>query len=271
MVLNSWTWGFWKMLEQIRLNKFIASCGIASRRAADELIKEGRVKVNGKVVTEPGISVTKKDRVEVDKQLISEENKIYIVFNKPPGYITTREDEKGRKTIYENLPENLRTLRTAGRLDKDSTGLLILTNDGELIQKLTHPKAKVPKIYRVVAEGKVTINDLKEFQKGIEIEKGKKAYAEGVILEYENGETTMDLILYQGLNRQIRKMLEIVGHPVVMLKRIQHANINLGALKKGKFRFMNNKEVDNLFKYLKNLEKVAIITEKKLYKKKKEI
>ena len=128
----------------------------------------------------------------------------------------------------------------------------------------------MPKIYRVVAEGKVTINDLHEFQKGIEIEKGKKAYAEGVILEYENGESTIDLILYQGLNRQIRKMLEIVGHPVVMLKRIQHANINLGALKKGKFRFMNNKEVDNLFKYLKNLEKTATATEKKLDKKKKE-
>lgn len=252
------------MLEQVRLNKFIASCGIASRRASDELIKEGRVKVNGKVITEPGISVTKKDKVEVDKQLVAEEKKIYIVFNKPPGYITTREDEKGRKTIYENLPENLRTLRTAGRLDKDSTGLLILTNDGELIQKLTHPKVKVPKIYRVVAEGKVTINDLQEFQKGIEIEKGKIAYAEGAILDYEYGKTTMDLVLYQGYNRQIRVMLEMVGHPVVMLKRIQHACINLGALKKGKFRFMNNKEVENLYKYLKNIEKESVKKKKEL-------
>ena len=259
------------MLEQVRLNKFIASCGITSRRGADDLIKEGRVKVNGKVVTEPGLSVTKKDKVEVDKQLVAEEKKIYIVFNKPPGYITTREDEKGRKTIYENLPENLRTLRTAGRLDKDSTGLLILTNDGELIQKLTHPKVKVPKIYRVVAEGKVTINDLKEFEKGIEIEKGKIAYAEGAILDYEYGKTTMDLVLYQGYNRQIRLMLEMVGHPVVMLKRIQHACINLGALKKGKFRFMNNKEVENLYKYIKNLEKDALTKEKKLVKKKKEL
>lgn len=259
------------MLEQVRLNKFLASCGIASRRAADELIKKGRVKVNGKVITEPGISVTKKDKVEVDKKPVVEERKIYVVFNKPPGYITTREDEKGRKTIYENLPENLRTLRTAGRLDKDSTGLLILTNDGELIQKLTHPKAKVPKIYRVVAEGKVTINDLQEFEKGIEIEKGKIAHAEGIILEYENAQTTMDLVLYQGYNRQIRKMLEIVGHPVVMLKRIQHACINLGALKKGKFRFMNNKEVDNLYKYIKNLEKAAVSADKKSAKNKKEL
>lgn len=246
------------MAEQVRLNKFIASCGIASRREADELIKAGRVRVNGKVISEPGVSVTKKDKVEVDKKFISQEKKIYIVFNKPPGYITTRKDEKGRKTIYENLPENLRTLRTAGRLDKDSTGLLILTNDGELIQKLTHPKAKVPKTYLVVAEGKVTITDLLEFQKGIEIEKGKTAFAEGAILNYENNETTLELVLYQGYNRQIRRMLEKVGHKVVMLKRIQHASITLGGIKKGKFRFMNNKEVDNLFKYLKNIEKENI-------------
>ena len=243
------------MADQIRLNKYIASCGVASRRAADELIKEGRVRVNGKVVTEPGISVTKKDRVEVDKKLVVEEKKIYIVFNKPPGYITTQKDEKGRKTIYENLPENLRTLRTAGRLDKDSTGLLILTNDGELIQKLTHPKAKVPKVYWVVAEGKVTINDLQEFQKGIEIEKGKIAYAEGSILSCENNQTLLELVLHQGYNRQIRKMLEHVGHPVISLKRTQHACITLGALKKGKFRFMNTKEIDNLYKYIRNIEK----------------
>lgn len=252
------------MLEQTRLNKFIASCGIASRRGADELIKEGRVRLNDKVVTEPGLSVTKKDKVEVDKKLISEERKIYVVFNKPPGYITTREDEKGRKTIYENLPENLRTLRTAGRLDKDTTGLLVLTNDGELIQQLTHPKAKVPKMYRAVVEGKVTINNLQEFEKGIEIEKGKIAFAEGVILDYEGGFTTLDLVLYQGYNRQIRRMFELVKHPVVMLKRTQHANISLGALKKGKFRFMNNKEVDNLFRYLNNIEKESLKKKKEL-------
>lgn len=246
------------MSEQVRLNKYIASCGIASRREADELIKNGSVKVNGKVVSEPGVSVTKKDRVVVDKKLIQQEKKIYIVFNKPPGYITTRKDEKGRKTIYENLPENLRTLRTAGRLDKDSTGLLILTNDGELIQKLTHPKAKVPKTYLVTAKGKVTITDLLEFQKGIEIEKGKIAFAEGVILGYENNETALELVLYQGYNRQIRKMLEKVGHSVTMLKRVQHGCINLGGIKKGKFRFMNNKEVDNLYKYLKNIENDSI-------------
>jgi pseudouridine synthase len=246
-----------KKVEPVRINKFIASCTDISRRGADELIKDGKVKVNGKVVTEAGISVTRKDRVEVNGKEIQTPNKIYIVFNKPPGYITTRSDEKGRKTIYENLPENLRTLRTAGRLDKDSTGLLILTNDGDLIQQLTHPSLKVPKAYRVIVEGKLTMEDLRLFEKGIEIEKGKIAKAEAVIISYENNETTLDMVLYQGYNRQIRKMLEAVGHPVLALKRFQHACINLGALKKGKFRFMNNKEVDNLKKYLKNIEKAG--------------
>jgi len=245
------------MAETTRLNKYIASCGVASRRGADALIKNGKVKVNGKVVTELGMTITAKDKVEIDKKQVRQERKTYIVFNKPPGYITTRNDEKGRKTIYDNLPEELRTLRTAGRLDKDSTGLLILTNDGELIQKLTHPKAKVPKIYRVVAEGKITINDLHIFEKGLEIEKGQIAYAEAQILDYENNSTTLDMVLYQGYNRQIRKMLDMVGHPVISLKRTQHGSINLGALKKGKFRFMKPKEVDGLVKYLKNLEKLA--------------
>ncbi len=243
------------MLNQIRLNKYIASSGIASRRAADELIKAGKVKVNGKVVNEPGISVTEKDEVEVNNKLLEPEKMVYIVFNKPPGYITTRSDEKGRKTIYENLPENLRTLRSAGRLDKDSTGLLILTNDGELIQKLTHPNAHVPKVYRVVAKGRVTINDLLEFKKGIELEKGKTAYAEGIILDYNNNETTLEIILHQGFNRQIRHMFDFIGHPVTALKRTEHACVTLGSIKKGKFRFMSTKEVDNLNKYIKNLEK----------------
>lgn len=245
------------MSDTVRLNKYIASCGLGSRRFADEMIKSGRIKINGKTVTEPGVYVSKKDRVEADGQILEEEKKVYIVFNKPPGYITTRNDEKGRKTIYDNLPENMKGLKTAGRLDKDSTGLLIMTNDGELIQKLAHPKSKVPKVYRVVAEGKINIEDLHRFQKGIEIESGKIAFAQGVILDYEQGNTTLELVLHQGYNRQIRKMFDFIGHKVISLKRIQHACIVLGGIKKGKFRFMKSKEIDNLYKYIKNLEKNA--------------
>jgi len=243
------------MINKTRLNKFIASGGTYSRRAADELIKEGKVKVNDKTITEPGTMVSLKDKVEVNKKIIEPEKMVYIVFNKPPGYITTRSDEKGRKTVYDNLPENLRNLRTAGRLDKESTGLLIMTNDGELIQKLTHPKAHVPKVYVVAAKGKVTITDLLKFQKGIEIEPGKTAFAEGVIVDYTNNETTLEIILHQGFNRQIRRMFDFIGHPVLSLKRTEHACVNLGAIKKGKFRFMSTKEIENLNKYIINLQK----------------
>lgn len=225
---------------KVRLNKYIADCGICSRREADELIKAGKVQVNG-------------DVVKVNGKIIKPEKKEYVIYNKPAGYITTRSDEKGRKTIFDALPEKLRKLKPVGRLDKDSTGLLILTNDGELINKLTHPTKHVPKVYHVIAEGKVTEQDLTKFAKGIEIEKGKIAYAEGIVIDYSNSKTTLQITLFQGYNRQIRRMLEAVGHPVVALKRIAHANIVVTGLKKGQFRYLSAKEVRELNNYLKKL------------------
>ena len=151
-----------------RLNKFIASSGLCSRRKADEMIEAGKVFVNGKVVKELGFQVGPKDKVVIDKQLIKPQRHEYYKFYKPAGYITTADDEKGRKTIYDVLPKELRHLKPVGRLDKDSTGLLILTNDGELINQLTHPSVKVTKVYTVSVEGKITINDLETLAKGIE-------------------------------------------------------------------------------------------------------
>ncbi|OGI04839.1 MAG: hypothetical protein A2Y25_04440 [Candidatus Melainabacteria bacterium GWF2_37_15] len=238
------------MTEQIRLNKYLASCGLASRREADELIKAGKVIVNDKVVDTPGVSITEKDIIKVNGKVIKPEKKEYVIFNKPPGYITSSEDEKRRKTIYDVLPEKYKGLKPAGRLDKDTSGLLILTNDGELINKLTHPKNKVPKVYSVIAEGKVTAEDLAKFHKGIEIEKGKIAYAEAIILDYSNAQTTLQMTLYQGYNRQIRRMLEAVGHPVAALKRIAHANIRVEGLKKGQSRYLSAQEVRELKNYL---------------------
>ena len=243
------------MSQKIRLNKYIASCGLGSRRTADDLIKSGFVEVNGKIIDTPGISVTEDDVVKVKGKFINPKKKEYIVFHKPPGYITSTKDEKGRKTIYDILPEKFRGLKTAGRLDKASTGLLILTNDGELIQKLTHPTKMVPKVYRVTAEGKVTEQDLINFKKGIEIEKGKIAYAEAIILDYSNSRTTMEMVLYQGYNRQIRRMLDKIKHPVISLKRVSHACIEIGGLDRGEFRYINKKEVQNLYNYLKNINK----------------
>lgn len=245
----------WQMLEKIRINKFIANTGLTSRRGADELIKEGKVKVNGKVITEPGFMVSKKDKVVVNNKQLEHQTKKYYIFHKPAGYITTKSDEKNRKTIYDILPEKLKLLNPAGRLDKESSGLLILTNDGDLIQKLTHPSIKIPKIYRVTVEGKVTQQDVIKLEQGIEIEKGQIAYAQVIILECSKQESVLQVTLFQGYNRQIRKMMDIIEHPVKTLKRLAHATIAVAGLERGQYRQLKPKEVDNLVKYLNKKER----------------
>lgn len=243
------------MTQKFRLNKYIALCGLGSRRNADELIKSGKVEVNGEKIDSPAVTVTKKDIVKISGKVIKPEKKEYIIFNKPPGYITTAKDEKNRKTIYNIIPEKMKNLKSAGRLDRESSGLLIMTNDGELIQKLTHPKMQVPKVYRVTARGKFTAQDLEKLRNGIEIEKGKIAYADAIVLDYSNSVTTLEITLFQGYNRQIRKMLEKIDHPVISLKRIAHACIVMGSLDRGKFRYLKPKEVEGLYNYLKKLNK----------------
>ena len=203
--------------EKIRLNKFIASTGFCSRRKADELIEQGFVKVNGTTIQEMGFLVTKKDKITVKNQPLRQTAPVYIKYYKPAGYITTMSDEKGRKTIYDILPDEVKDLKPVGRLDKDSTGLLIMTNDGDFINKMTHPSVKIPKVYRVAAEGRMNTQHLLQMAKGMEIEKGKTAYADAMILDYEGKNTILQIVLYQGMNRQIRKMREISD----LLKYIQ--------------------------------------------------
>lgn len=238
-----------------RLNKFIASSGLCSRRKADELIESGKVFVNGKMIKELGYQVSSKDKVVIDKKLIKPQRMEYYKFYKPAGYITTADDEKGRKTIYDVIPKELRHLKPVGRLDKDSTGLLIMTNDGELINQLTHPSVKVIKVYTVSVEGKITINDLETLSKGIEIEKNKIAYADARVLDIDKKETMLQVVLTQGLNRQIRKMFDFLGHPVISLKRVQHATISLEGLKRGQIRVIKASQLKDLKKYISKLEK----------------
>ena len=238
-----------------RLNKYIASSGLCSRRKADELIESGVVNVNGKIIKELGFQVGPKDKVFVNKVLIHPKKLEYYKFYKPAGYITTSDDEKGRKTIYDVIPKELSELKPVGRLDKDSTGLLIMTNDGELINQLTHPSVKVSKVYIVSVEGKVGINDLETLYKGIEIEKGKMAYADAQIIEFDKNSTMLQVILTQGLNRQIRKMFDYLGHPVISLKRIQHATISIDGLKRGQIKPIKPAQIKDLRKYLSTLEK----------------
>lgn len=237
-------------MEEIRLNKYIASSGMCSRRKAEELILSGVVMINGKIITDLSYTVAPKDKVFVNNKLIHPIKLEYYRFYKPAGYITTSDDEKGRKTIYDILPENMHKLKPAGRLDRESTGLLILTNDGELINKLTHPRAKVPKLYRVSINGKITQNDIDCMTNGIEIENGKKAYAQVKILELDNSHTTMEILLYQGMNRQIRKMFEFLGYEVQSLKRIQHANLNLDGLKRGEYKPIKPQQIKELKNFL---------------------
>lgn len=237
----------------MRLNKYIASTGICSRRHADELIEQGVVSVNGKKITELGFDVKEKDKVFINNEIIRPKKHEYYRFYKPTGYITTCDDEKGRKIIYDILPENLHCLKPVGRLDKESSGLIILTNDGELINQLTHPSIKVPKVYIVTVNGKVNLNHQEQLAKGIEIEKGKIAYAESQMIESTSKKSTLQIILYQGLNRQIRKMFDYLGFEVLSLKRIQHASITLEGLKKGQFKPLKPQQVKELKNFLNKL------------------
>lgn len=242
-------------MKHTRLNKYIASSGICSRRKADELIEQGVVSVNGKKITELGFSVGEKDKVFINNEMVRPKKHEYYRFHKPAGFITSADDEKGRKIIYDLLPPELHNLKPVGRLDKDSSGLIILTNDGDLINELTHPSVKVPKVYIVSVNGKVHLHHLEKMAQGLEIEKGKIAYADTSIKESDNNRTVMQVTLYQGLNRQIRKMFELLGFEVTSLKRIQHATIDLEGLKKGQFKPIKPQQVKDLKNFLNKLKR----------------
>lgn len=242
-------------MAKVRLNKYIASAGICSRRKADEMIEQGLVNVNGKRVSELGYLVSEKDKVFIDEKLIHPLKHEYYRFYKPAGYITTADDEKGRKTIYDILPEELHKLNPVGRLDRESTGLIILTNDGELINELTHPSVKIQKVYIVSINGRINQNHIDQMANGIEIEPNKKAYAEVEVLEISNKSTLMEVVLYQGMNRQIRKMFDYLGFEVESLKRIQHATITLDGLKRGEFKPIKPKQVKELKAYIEKAAK----------------
>ena len=237
----------------MRINKYIAQSGFCSRRKADEYVLSGRVKVNGKVVTMLGFEIRTKDKVSIDDKVLKNDKLEYFKFYKPAGYITTKTDEKNRKTIYDIIPKEYHHLNPVGRLDKDSTGLIILTNDGNLQYELTHPSIKVAKTYLVKVEGKLTNEKLQKLSEGIEIEKGKIAYCDWEIVDEDKTSTQFEIVLYQGLNRQIRRMFEYLGCEVINLKRIRHANIELTGLKKGQIKQIKPKQIKELRQYLEKL------------------
>lgn len=235
-----------------RLNKFLASTGVASRRGADKLIADGRVKVNGKVVTELGTSInTENDKVMVDDIIVkAQTNYSYILFYKPKGCITTVSDEKGRKTIYDYLQDlNIPHLIPVGRLDYDTEGMLIMTNDGDLAYKLTHPSYEVPKTYLVKVEGEMPEHKLAQLRKGVLVDGEKTKRAKVKLVEFKDNISKLQITITEGKNRQIRKMLEAVEKEVIFLKRIAIGDLRLGGLARGGYRYLNDGEIY----YLKNL------------------
>lgn len=234
-----------------RLQKYLSSCGIASRRKSEELILAGKVKVNGKVVTELGIKVSEKDEVEVENMEVYRKEKEYYLLYKPEKTICSVSDEKGRTTVVD-LIETDEKIFPVGRLDYDTTGLLLLTNDGELTNKLTHPKGFVEKTYIAKVSGIVTGKEIHELEEGIELEgvKTKKARAKLKKIDKKNNKTYVELTITEGRNHQVKNMFAALGHKVLKLKRISYAFFDLEGMKIGEYRRLTAKEVKQLYNYV---------------------
>lgn len=234
--------------NKIRLQKFMADCGVASRRKSEELISAGRVKVNGHVASLGDKIDPKKDLVTVAGKKINKTEKMYyIMLNKPRGYLTTVSDEFGRKTVMDLVDVNARVY-PVGRLDKDSEGLLILTNDGSFANFLTHPRHNFAKVYRVTVRPGITDEALDKLRNGIEIDGRKTAPCDVSIITEEEGRVVLEFILREGRNRQIRKMCEAVDLEVARLKRIAVGPVKLGMLQTGKTRNLTDNEVRKLIR-----------------------
>lgn len=232
--------------DTIRLNKYIANSGICSRREADELITQGLVEVNGKVVTEMGYQVQKTDRVVFDGQSITPEKPVYVLLNKPKGYISTTKDEKARKTVMD-LVANASPYRLfpVGRLDRQTTGLILLTNDGYLTKKLTHPSFGVKKIYHVTLDRKLSVEDLRMIADGVRLEEG---VAEVDSISYIEGKpkNEVGIEIHIGWNRVVRRIFKKMGYEVEALDRVIFAGLTKKNIKRGHWRILTEMEVNNL-------------------------
>lgn len=238
----------------MRINKYIASCGIASRRKSEELIIENRVKVNGKIINELSFQINEeKDKVEVDGKLIGiEKDLVYIMLNKPEGYVTTVKDQFDRKSVIDLVKDVGARVYPIGRLDYETSGLLLLTNDGDLTYKLTHPKHEVDKTYIATVKGIPTKSEITNFEKGLYIEDYKTAPAKIKIVKenIEKDYAVCEIKIHEGRNRQVRKMCKAINHPVMNLRRKAMGKIALKDVEVGKYRYLTNDEIN----YLKKLK-----------------
>ena len=238
-------------MKEERLQKFLANAGIASRRKCEELILDGKVEVNGEVVTELGTKVSDKDIVKYNGKIVKpEEEKVYILLNKPIGYVTTAKDQFDRDTVLDLVKINKRIV-PVGRLDMYTSGALILTNDGDFVNMLTHPKNEINKTYNVTVKGNITKEDVENLQNGVEIDDGyitKPAKVKILKIDEEKNISRIQITIHEGKNRQVRKMCEAINKKVLALHRSKIGNIEVNNLKVGNWRYLTNKEIANLHK-----------------------
>ncbi|MCU9595384.1 rRNA pseudouridine synthase [Caldibacillus thermolactis] len=237
-----------------RLQKVIAHAGIASRRKAEELILQGKVTVNGEVVKQLGTKVGPNDVVEVNGIKVEKEAPVYFLFYKPKGVVTTVKDDKNRKTVLDFFPEVTERIYPVGRLDYDTSGILLMTNDGEFANLLTHPKYEIEKTYIAKVKGIPTREHLKQLQKGIRLDDGLTAPAKAKFLSANKRKNTaiIELTIHEGRNRQVRRMFEKIGYPVMKLKRERYAFLDLTGLNAGEWRPLTPHEVKQLIVLAKN-------------------
>ncbi len=239
-------------MEEIRLQKYLAEAGIASRRKAEKLILQGKIQVNGKVVTELGTKVEpKKDEVKYENKTVKIENKkIYILLNKPIGYVTTVKDQFNRDSVLDLVKVKER-LVPVGRLDMYTSGALILTNDGEFVYKVTHPKHEIDKTYTVTLKGIVSNENIEKLRQGVDIGGyiTKPARVKILKIDEEKQITRLKIIIHEGKNRQVRKMCEAIGHKVLALHRSAIAGIDVKDIELGKWRYLSKEEVNKIVNY----------------------
>ncbi len=231
-----------------RLQKVIAHAGVASRRKAEQLILEGHVKVNGKVVKELGVKVTPSDRVEVTGIPVEREHPVYFLLYKPRGVISSVADDKGRKVVTDYLQNIEQRIYPVGRLDFDTSGLILLTNDGEFANLLMHPKSEVEKVYVAKVKGIPSRESLRKLERGIQLEDGKTAPAKTKFISMDKKKQTaiIEITIHEGRNRQVRRMFEAIGHPVLKLKREKYGFLTLHGLKTGEARELTIHEVKQM-------------------------
>ena len=234
----------------VRLQKFLASCGVASRRGAETLIQQGRVSVNGTVVTQMGVQIDEeKDKVFVDGAPVQPEKKmVYVLLNKPVGYVTTVSDDKGRNTVMDLVADIPVRVYPVGRLDYDTEGLLLMTNDGDLTYRITHPKNNVEKTYIAEVTGNISMNTLLQLRNGVYLDGVKTSPAKVEVIGATRLGTKLEITIHEGKNRQVRRMFEAVGCIVKKLKRTKEAGLILGHVPLGRWRRLTESEVNMLKK-----------------------